>query len=455
MTAPRTSLTMDVLVVDDAPATLDILSSWLKQAGYSVRAAISGELALRSAFECPPALVILDVRMPGIDGFEVCRRLRLHPGTSEVAVIFVSGLTDVTDRLHGFEVGGVDFITKPLRREEVLARVNAQMRLCAAMDALNSTNRDLESIVKQRTADLLRERNTAQNYLDIASVAVFAMRCNGNVFMINKAGEAVFGLTESAMVGSNLFDTFVCKSDRNAMRRRHSELIAAEGATTQHSLVNILNARGQKRTISCNTKLLRDESGQITGTLTSAEDVTEVLLVQENLRKSEERYRGYVENAPDAIFITDYSGLCIDANPAACDLVRVCSPDISGKSFIQFMHGEDADTALQLLADATRGQKPNAEVTFQPRSGSSVTASVKALGLDENRILWFCTDITNLRHAEFEALARAQELDEALTQLHRLTAHMHDSIERERLAIATDIHDQVGALLTGAKLLLD
>jgi DNA-binding response OmpR family regulator len=173
---------MDILVVDDAPATLDLLSSWLKEAGYSVRAAISGELAIRSAFDFPPALVILDVRMQGIDGFEVCRRLRLHPATSEVPVIFVSGLTDIANRMRGFEVGGVDFITKPLRREEVLARVHAQMRLCAAMDVLNRTNRDLESTVRQRTADLLKERNTAQNYLDIASVALFAMDCDGNLF---------------------------------------------------------------------------------------------------------------------------------------------------------------------------------------------------------------------------------------------------------------------------------
>jgi PAS domain S-box-containing protein len=257
------------------------------------------------------------------------------------------------------------------------------------------------------------------------------------------------------MVGANFFDAFVCNPDRSDTRRKYCELVASTSDRTEHSLIKILDAQGLRRTISCNTKLLHDEAGNVTGTLTSAEDVTEVLLVHENLRKSEERYRGYVENAPDAIFITDFSGLCIDVNPAACELVRVSRQEMLTKNFVQFTLGPDIDITLHMLAGATRGQKPNSEITFHPRTGRSVTASVKALRLDENRILWFCTDITDLRHAEFQAVARAQELDEALTQLHSLTAHMHDSIERERLAIATDIHDQVGASLTGAKLLLD
>ena len=448
-------LSMDILVVDDVPSAIDLLTGMLKEAGYSVRAAKSGELALRSAFAFPPALAILDVRMHDIDGFEVCRRLKLDPRTAEVPVIFISGLTDVADRVRGFEVGGVDFITKPVRREEVLARVHAQMRLRQAMEAINEINRTLEMKVAQRTTELIKERNIAQNYLDIAGVALYAIDCDGDVSMMNKKGQMVFGVTEAGVLGKNWVDSFVPIRLREEARRRYCDLIANRSERTEQYLLTIVNARGEERVISCSTKLFIDESESVCGTLSSAEDVTDSLTVQDALRKSEEKYRSYVENAPDAIFITDREGHYADANPATFDLLKYSKEELLNKSVAEVGISGDRLARFKLHMDASKGLERNAELKLARKNGGDFLASVKSIRLTDDRILWFCSDISGLRKAEFEAVARAQELDEALRQLHSLTAHMHDSVEQERLAIATDIHDQVGALLTGANLLLD
>ena len=162
-----------------------------------------------------------------------------------------------------------------------------------------------------------------------------------------------------------------------------------------------------------------------------------------------------MENAPDAIFITDFEGRCVDANPAACQLLMYSKEELLNKTVAELVGYGDQLSLLELSRDASMGLERNAELELPRRIGGRFLASVKSVRLTDDRILWFCSDISDLRKAEFQAVARAKELDEALSQLHSLTAHMHDSVEQERLAIATDIHDQVGALLTGANLLLN
>ena len=106
----------DILVVDDTIASLRLLTEILSREGYQVRPADGPQVALESALAHPPSLILLDVRMPEMDGFEVCRRLKQNERTRDVPIIFVSALQDVEDRVQGFEVGGVDFISKPIRR---------------------------------------------------------------------------------------------------------------------------------------------------------------------------------------------------------------------------------------------------------------------------------------------------------------------------------------------------
>ena len=137
----------DILIVDDTIANLNLLAALLKEAGYSVRASASAELALQSAKNQPPALILLDIVMPGMDGFEVCRRLKQDVTTSDIPIIFISAQNDSPSKVQGFNAGGVDYINKPFQREEVLARVRTHL-------ALHDTQSQLEQRVKERTAEL-------------------------------------------------------------------------------------------------------------------------------------------------------------------------------------------------------------------------------------------------------------------------------------------------------------
>jgi PleD family two-component response regulator len=119
----------DILIVDDTPANLNVLSAILGKRGYRVRPAINGALALKAAQKAAPDLILLDVQMPGLDGYEVCRQLKADAQTRAIPVIFISALDDVLDKVEAFQVGGVDYITKPFQIEEVLARVENQIAL--------------------------------------------------------------------------------------------------------------------------------------------------------------------------------------------------------------------------------------------------------------------------------------------------------------------------------------
>lgn len=137
----------DILVVDDEVPNLQLLTQLLSGAGYRVRPARGPQLALESALAQPPSLVLLDVKMPEMSGFEVCRRLKEDDRTRDVPVIFVSALQDAEERVRGFEVGGVDFVSKPFQEQEILARVRAH-------HSLRHMTLHLEHLVAQRTAEL-------------------------------------------------------------------------------------------------------------------------------------------------------------------------------------------------------------------------------------------------------------------------------------------------------------
>ncbi len=147
-----------ILIVDDDVESLNLLSELLLRAGYRVRAADNGPMAIRSAKIKTPHLVLLDVKMPEMDGYEVCRQLKTNPTTREIPILFISAYGDAINKVEGFDLGGVDFISKPIDGPEVLARVKTHL------DLYQLTHR-LEKQVHQRTADLAaaNQRLESQN----------------------------------------------------------------------------------------------------------------------------------------------------------------------------------------------------------------------------------------------------------------------------------------------------
>ena len=129
-----------IIIIDDTPANLRVLSTLLKENGYMVRAFPSGQLALKFIEKFPPSLILLDIKMPNIDGYEVCQHLKANELTCEIPVIFISALDEVMDKLKAFTVGGVDYITKPFQAEEVLARISTHLELSRLQKILKEEN---------------------------------------------------------------------------------------------------------------------------------------------------------------------------------------------------------------------------------------------------------------------------------------------------------------------------
>ncbi|MEA5543068.1 EAL domain-containing protein [Limnoraphis robusta Tam1] len=144
----------DILIVDDTPMNLRLLSTMLSEQGYEVRQAISGQMALTAVQTSQPSLILLDIMMPDIDGYQICACLKNNPQTADIPIIFLSALDDVLDKVKAFQVGGADYITKPFEFEEILARVQNQLALKSAKEKLSSLKTQLEKRVEQRTQQL-------------------------------------------------------------------------------------------------------------------------------------------------------------------------------------------------------------------------------------------------------------------------------------------------------------
>ncbi len=144
-----------ILLVDDTPTNLEILVQVFDQQGYDVFVATDGESALDQAPSTKPDLILLDVMMPGLNGFETCERLKANPETADIPVIFMTALTETNDKVKGLQAGAVDYVTKPIQHEEVLARVNTHLNL-------RSLQQHLEMRVTERTAELQSALNEVE-----------------------------------------------------------------------------------------------------------------------------------------------------------------------------------------------------------------------------------------------------------------------------------------------------
>lgn len=145
-----------VLVIDDDPNNLAIVTGFLEECNFTILVADDGESGLERAEYAQPDLILLDIMMPGIDGYETCRRLKGASGTKDIPVIFMTALSDVEHKVKGFEAGAVDYVTKPYNREEVLARVGVHLRIRELTNNLQQANAFLEKRVEERTAELAR-----------------------------------------------------------------------------------------------------------------------------------------------------------------------------------------------------------------------------------------------------------------------------------------------------------
>lgn len=148
-----------ILVIDDSPTNLEILHDVLGSAGYEVLVEMDGASGIEQVESNPPDLILLDVMMPKIDGFETCRRLQANPSTKNIPIIFITALTEAEEKVKGLSLGAVDYITKPFEQEEVLARISLHLKLRKLNIELDKQKQELEIRVEERTSELSQALN--------------------------------------------------------------------------------------------------------------------------------------------------------------------------------------------------------------------------------------------------------------------------------------------------------
>ncbi|MBD2083410.1 response regulator [Coleofasciculus sp. FACHB-542] len=191
-----------VLVVDDNPTNLELLYNALGSSGYEVLVEMDGFSGIEQAKNYPPDLILLDVQMPGIDGFETCRKLQLDPSTKNIPVIFMTALTDTTDKVKGLHLGAVDYITKPFRHEEALARIQTHLKIRRLSLELEQQKQELEEIVQKRTAELtctLQElKKTQLQLIQNEKLSTIGQLVSGIAHEINNPVGCISGNLEQA-----------------------------------------------------------------------------------------------------------------------------------------------------------------------------------------------------------------------------------------------------------------
>jgi len=260
-----------ILIVDDTPANLGVLSDFLADSGFKVLVAEDGESAIQKVEYASPDLILLDVLMPGMDGFETCRRLKANELTQDIPVIFMTALTEMMDKVRGFNLGAVDYITKPLQHEEVLARVKTHLSLQNLTKKLQEQNLCLEQEIKerQRSEEKIREQAAL---LDIATDAILVRGLGNQILFWNKGAERLYGWKAEAAIGKNANELLYRRETVSQLQNAQKSL--AEKGEWQGELHQV-RKDGKEVIVTSRWTLVRDQSGKPKSILTVNTDVTE------------------------------------------------------------------------------------------------------------------------------------------------------------------------------------
>ena len=316
-----------ILVVDDTTANLQLLTKVLTEQGYTVYPASEGELALEFVRSVLPDLILLDIRMPGMDGYEVCRRLKAEERTRAIPIIFISILEDEADKVQGFQAGAVDYITKPFQPEEVLARIRTHLRLreltdhlehtvAARTEALQAANAQLQIELAERLRAeeaLKRERLLLANIMETSPIGITSVDRHGQITFANTQAVTILGLTKDEITQRTYNAPAWRITDFAGDPFPDEHLPFRQVLTTRQPVYDVQHAivwpDGRRVFLSINAAPILDESGHIERVVCALQDITERKQAEAALHESEQRYRLVFEHSPVSIWEEDFSGV--------------------------------------------------------------------------------------------------------------------------------------------------
>ncbi len=498
---PLPAIPKDILIVDDMPDNLRLLSTMLTSYGYHVRKAINGHLALQGAQISPPDLILLDINMPQMNGYEVCEQLKLSENTKDIPVIFISALDDVLEKVKAFQVGGVDYITKPFQVEEVLARVQNQLSLRSLQSKLQLQARELhdrnsrlqEEIAERQRAEesirfLLETTRAIGEAVDFHSALEVILHQVGETIGWD-VGEAWIPNAEGIVLQSAR-GWYASNARMDAFRKQSEQLTFAMNiglpgrvwASKQPEWVEDIS-KGYPHFLRSKIALELGFKAGFGVPILVGDEVLAVLVffkissegkdarfidvfnavgtqlgsliqrkqAEELLRIAQEKYHSIVENAMEGIFQSTPSGGYLSANPALAKLYGYDSPEE--------LMSEINNIAQQLYVDPERRREfvaamdtENAVSGFESmvcrKDGRRIWVSenVRAVRDSKGELLYYegtVSDITERKLAQ-EALKVQQEQSEKLL-LNILPKPIAERLKAEQSTIA-DSFAQVSVL---------
>jgi PAS domain S-box-containing protein len=390
----------EILVVEDDPASLQLLTTILTGHGYRVRPSSDGGLALRSLAVKMPDLILLDVKMPGMDGFEVCLRLKATEICRKIPVIFISALGEATEKVRGFNVGGVDFITKPFEAEEVLARVQTHLRLRELAERLEQRVREqteeLTTVIQQlrqeiserkRAEDALKnsERRLA-GIIDFLPDSTFAIDLDGKVTLWNRAAEEFTGVKAEAMLGKGDHEYSIPFYGKR--RKVLIDLVFGPSEETESLYQMFKRERGVVIGESYARSIPRNEAyilgiaaplygseGNIIGAIESVHDISERKRAEEQWV----RLATAIEQAGEAIFMTDTDWVVFYVNPGFERMTGYGSSKIIGQhARILRSDKHDRSCYRNIRETLNRGEVWSGRLTNRKKDGTLYEAEVTA-----------------------------------------------------------------------------
>lgn len=300
------TVTYTILIVDDQITNLEVLSDLLENHGFKVLATRDGETSLDIVQHARPDLILLDVMLLGMDGFEVCRQLQMDERTKNIPIIFMTVLEKIEDKIRGFQVGAVDYITKPFQVEEVLARITTQLRIQSLTrelqeanemlerrvdertEQLAQANRDLQAeVVERKTAEvaLAAERNLLRTVIDNLPDYIYAKDTKGRFILKNLAEARLIEATSSIdVIGKTNFDYDPTElankyhADDQVVLQSKQPLINREDSITVEN--------GTQRWVLTSKVPLQDAQGKIVGLVSIGRDITERKQAEDALREN-------------------------------------------------------------------------------------------------------------------------------------------------------------------------